>query len=305
VRFSLSSSSRPHLFQQTLNAIVVALPPVAFVAAVLAIVFGQYGVQPLDLGLLVGMYTLTFFGITVGYHRYFTHRAFQTGQFVRAFLAIAGCMASQGPVTSWVSHHRAHHLYSDTPEDLHSPNTHGTGFRGIAEGFWHAHTGWLINVDWTPPYPHVPDLARDKVIQKIDQLYIVWVLLSLLIPTVLGGVLTQSWSGALRGLLWGGAIRIFLMHQFVFCVNSVCHLWGKSPFSTTDQSKNNWFVAFMSLGEGWHNNHHAFPCSPKFGLTWWEFDLGWLGILVLNRLGLVWNLKVPTSSEIELKRSNA
>lgn len=302
---SPSSFSKTHNYQQALNAIVVALPPVGFLAASLAILFWQRGVQPLDLTLLLGMYTLTFLGVTVGYHRLFTHRAFQAGRLVRAFLAIAGCMAAQGPVTSWVSHHRGHHLYSDTKQDIHSPNTHGTGFRGIVEGFWHAHTGWLINVDWTPPYPHVPDLNRDKIIQTIDRLYVVWVLLSLLIPTVLGGVLTQSWSGALRGLLWGGAIRIFLMHQFTFSVNSVCHLWGQRQFPTIDQSKNNPIVAIMTLGEGWHNNHHAFPCSAKFGLAWWQFDLGWLCILALDRLGLAWNVKVPSSSEIELKISKS
>ncbi|MEP0857880.1 acyl-CoA desaturase [Trichocoleus sp. DQ-U1] len=298
---SFSNPSKINNFQKTLNVIVVAMPVVGFIAATLAIIFWERGVQPLDLSLLVGMYALTFFGITVGYHRFFTHRAFQAGAFVRAFLAIAGCMAGQGPVASWVSHHRCHHLYSDTQQDFHSPNIHGEGFWGVVQGFWHAHTGWLLNVDWTPPYPYVSDLNRDKVVQKIDQLYILWVLLSLLIPTLLGGVLTGSWSGALRGLIWGGGIRIFLLHQFTFSVNSVCHLWGKRQFPTDDQSKNNLFVAIMTLGEGWHNNHHAFQHSARFGLRWWQLDFGWLGILALNRLGLVWNVKVPSSSEIELK----
>lgn len=281
------------------NAIAIASPPLGFVAATFAIIFWEGTIHPLDLGLLVGMYALTFFGISVGYHRLFTHRAFQAGRGLRAFLAIAGCMAAQGPVTSWVSHHRAHHLFSDDTGDLHSPNLHGTGVWGQLQGFWHAHMGWLLGVDWTAPFPYVPDLNRDPVIQGIDRLYLFWVFLSLLIPTVLGGAIAGTWAGALQGLLWGGAVRIFLMHQFVFCVNSVCHFWGKRRFATPDSSRNHWFVAIGAFGEGWHHNHHAFPHSARFGLRWWEVDLGWLSILALKHLGLVWNVREPSSQDIE------
>lgn len=301
---SPSSPSIPRAYQQALNAIVIALPPVSFVAAILVIIVWERQVQPLDLGLLIGMYTLTFLGITLGYHRLFTHRAFQTGAVLRAVLAIAACMTGQGTVTSWVSHHRAHHLHSDKEGDLHSPNLYGRGFRGLVRGLWHVHIGWLNQAIWTPPFPYIPDLLRDKIVQNIDRFYIVWVLLSLFIPTFLGGILTGSWSGAFRGFLWGGVIRFFLVYQVTFGVNSICHLWGRRRFLTGDRSQNNPLLAIAALGEGWHHNHHAFPNSAKMGLKWWELDLGWLCILALSHLGLVWNIKVPTISEIEQKSSS-
>jgi stearoyl-CoA desaturase (Delta-9 desaturase) len=293
------------VYQRALSTVVVALPPLGFIAATLAIVFWERKVEPLDLGLLLGMYVLTFFGITAGYHRLFTHRAFQTGGFMRAFLAIAACMTGQGTVTSWVSHHRCHHLYSDEVGDVHSPNLHGEGVWGVVRGIWHVHIGWIDRANWNPPFPYVSDILRDRVIQTIDRFYIVWVLLSLLIPTVIGGVLTTSWAGALRGFLWGGAIRLFLVHQVTFGVNSICHLWGIRRFSTDDRSTNNPLLAIVALGEGWHHNHHAFPNSAKMGLTWWQLDLGWVCIVALQRLGLVWNVKVPSAKDIELKQNKA
>lgn len=300
-----TSESKSQLYQQALSTVVVAMPPLGFIAATLAIVFWERNVELLDLGLLVGMYALTFFGITVGYHRLFTHRAFQTGRFMRAFLAIAACMTGQGTVTSWVSHHRCHHLYSDEVGDVHSPHLHGEGVWGIVRGIWHVHIGWIDKANWSPPFPYVSDILRDRIIQTIDRFYIVWVLLSLLIPTVIGGVLTMSWSGALRGFLWGGAIRLFLVHQVTFGVNSICHLWGTRRFSTDDRSTNHPLLAIVALGEGWHHNHHAFPNSAKMGLRWWELDLGWLCIVALQRLGLVWNVKVPSPKDIELKQNHA
>ncbi|MBW4648867.1 MAG: acyl-CoA desaturase [Kastovskya adunca ATA6-11-RM4] len=289
--------------QQLRNAIVVALLVVVFITAAGVIIFWERQVQPLDLALLFGMYTLNIFGIGLGYHRLFSHAAFQTRAWLRALLAIAACMTFQGTVTSWVSHHRAHHRYADKDGDVHSPNLHGKGFWGKILGLWHVHLGWLNKVNWTPPFPYVSDLLSDRVVQTVDRLYFLWVILSLLIPTIVGGTLTHSWEGALRGFLWGGIIRIVLVHQVTYSVNSICHLWGKRRFATDDQSTNSLLLALISFGEGWHHNHHAFPNSAKAGLMWWEIDLSWLCIMALERLGLVWNVKAPTQKQIELKRS--
>ena len=277
------------------------MPPLGFVGATLVVFFWERAVQPLDLSLFLIMYLLNVVGIALGYHRLFTHRAFQTGAIVRAFLAIAACMTGEGTVTSWVSHHRAHHLYCDRQGDPHSPNLRGNGLWDRILGFWHVHLGWIQKANWRPPFPYVPDLGRDRIIQGIDRFYILWVLLSFALPAILGGILTGCWSGVLRGLLWGGIIRIFVVHQVTYSVNSICHLWGKRRFKTGDRSTNNFFLALVILGEGWHHNHHAFPNSAKMGLKWWELDLGWVCILLLKYLGLVWNVKIPSSREIELK----
>lgn len=284
-----------------LDFLVAALPSVGFTAALLAIVFWERAVQPLDLTLLLGMYVLTFLGITLGYHRLFTHRAFQTGQFLRAFLAIAASMTGQGTVTSWVCHHRCHHLNSDQEGDLHSPHLHGSGIWGLLKGFWHVHFSWTLQANWRPPFTYAPDLMRDRLIQRIDSLYLLWIFLSLLLPACIGGAITGSWSGAIRGLIWGGLVRLFLVNHVTFGINSICHLWGERRFKTGDLSTNNFLLGILALGDGWHHNHHAFPNSAKMGFRWWEIDLGWLCLLALKRLGLVWNVKVPSPEEIKMK----
>ncbi|NEO46805.1 MAG: acyl-CoA desaturase [Moorea sp. SIO4A3] len=298
---SSSAASEVSTLQKTVVTIVIAMSPLGVIAAVVVMFLEKLNVQPIDIGLFLGMYILNFIGITVGYHRLFSHRAFHTVPFIRAFLAIAGCMAAQGPVTSWVHHHRCHHVYSDKDGDTHSPHLHQGGFWGFIQGFWHSHIAWIVNVDWQPPYKYAPDLIKDKLIRRIDNLYVFWVLLSLLIPGFLGGVLTGSVSGFLGGLIWGGAFRIFMVRQITFCVNSVCHLWGNELFTTSDMSKNNPIIAILTLGEGWHNNHHAFPNSARFGHHWWQLDLGWLFILLLKRLGLAWNVKLPSSDQLQLR----
>ncbi len=283
---------------QRIFALVTILIP--FLGAVLAtgLIWGS-GVGAEELWLLVNMYVLTFIGITVGFHRHFAHGAFKTNTAMRIILAIFGSMAAQGPIIHWVSNHRRHHQYSDLPGDPHSPHFH-KGVRGL----YHAHIGWMLNSEVTNAAVFAKDLLRDSAIAKVNQLYLTWVIMGLAIPSVLGGVVTGTWMGAWQGLLWGGLIRIFLAHHATWSINSITHLYGNRSFNTQEQSKNNFWLAIPTFGEAWHNNHHAFPFSGKFGLKWWQIDLGYWIIRVLEFAALVWEVKVPTAEMIEAKKSD-
>jgi stearoyl-CoA desaturase (delta-9 desaturase) len=265
---------------------------VPFLGLVAAIVFlwGR-GFSWVDLALLVGMYALTGLGITVGYHRLFTHRAFETNRVVQFVLAGLGSMALQGPLLWWVATHRRHHQHSDMPEDPHSPHHQGRRILGLLRGVWHSHVGWVFRPDPPNLSRYVKDLHQDRPLRVASALFPLWVVVGLVFPAVLGGLLTGSWMGALFGLLWGGLARIFLVHHVTWSVNSVCHLWGRRPFKNDDQSRNNFLFGVLALGEGWHNNHHAFPTSARHGLRWWQIDISYWFIRALAFLGLAWNVK--------------
>jgi stearoyl-CoA desaturase (delta-9 desaturase) len=243
-------------------------------------------------------------GISIGLHRYFSHGAFQTSWPLRLLLLVLGAMAAQGPVFYWAANHRRHHNYSDKPGDPHSPHLDpGTSLWGWLRGFWHAHLGWVFDHQVADGARFIPDLLSDPILARADRLYFAWVLLGLAFPALLGGFLIGGGTGAFLGFLWGGLVRIFLGQQTVAFINSVCHAFGSRPFPGTSQSRNNVLVAFFSLGEGWHNNHHAFPYAAVFGLEWWQVDpLGWL-IRGLARLGLAWDVKAPTPSLIRDARA--
>ncbi len=256
----------------------------------------EFGVGAMELALLSFMYTLTGIGISVGYHRYFSHGAFDTTPWLRTGLAILGSMAGHGPVVSWTATHRCHHKHSDVAEDPHSPHLHGRTFGGRMRGLWHAHMGWLLNSDLPNSMIFAKDLLQDPVLSRVNRLYLVWVALGLVIPAVVGGMLTGSLVGAGQGLLWGGAARFFLGFHATSSVNSITHSFGSRAFETRERSTNLAMLAIPTFGEGWHNNHHAFPSSAKFGLRWWQLDLGYLLIRVLESLGLAWNVRRATAS---------
>ncbi|HZN67087.1 MAG TPA: fatty acid desaturase [Tepidisphaeraceae bacterium] len=273
-----------------------------FVGLIVAIVLAWgWGFSWLHLGLLVGMYYLTGFGITVGYHRLFTHRSFETYRPIKLFFALAGSMAIEGPLLKWVANHRRHHQHSDEHDDPHSPNMHGGGVIGVLKGLWHAHVGWIFGPDIPNLSRYVGDLLAERWIRRVSALFPLWAALSFLIPTALGGLITMTWTGALLGFIWGGLARVFLVHHVTWSINSVCHLWGSRPFRSHDESRNNVVFGLLAMGEGWHNNHHAFPTSAKHGLRWWEFDGSYLLIRGLELLGLAWKVKVPTAAAMSAK----
>jgi stearoyl-CoA desaturase (Delta-9 desaturase) len=237
-------------------------------------------------------YTLTGLGITVGYHRLFTHRSFKTTRSLRAVLAVLGAMAVEGPVIEWVSTHRKHHRFSDAEGDPHSPHLHpAQGWRGKLRGLGHAHVGWIFRgQDQANPARYAKDLLADKDLCFISRTFPLWVAVGLAVPFGLGYALTGTLVGALTGLLWGGTVRIFLLHHVTFSINSLCHCFGRRPFSTGDESRNLAWLAPLAFGESWHNNHHAFPTSARHGLHLRQLDPGaWL-IAGLERCHLAWDV---------------
>ncbi len=275
--------------------------PLAGLAAGLALLW-PLGFGWVQVGLLVVMYTLTGLGITVGYHRLFTHRSFETNRFMTFVIGALGSMAVQGPILTWVATHRSHHQHSDDHDDPHSPNIHGKGLRNVMRGWWHSHMGWMLRPDYPNLERYVPDLKRDRLVRWLSATFPLWVALGLLIPALLGGLLTMSWTGALLGFLWGGLARVFLIHHVTWSINSVCHLWGARPFESHDLSRNNAVFGILAFGEGWHNNHHAFPTSARHGLRWWEIDTSYLVIRGLEAIGMARRVRVPTRERMEAAR---
>lgn len=285
---------------RSVNLLVVIIPPVGFAVAI----FLLWGVAFSAVHLLIFLttYLLTGFGVTIGFHRLFTHRSFATSAPVRFILGMLGSMALEGPLLKWVAQHRKHHQHSDEENDPHSPHLHGHGFWGMLRGLWHAHAGWLFDPDAPDLYRYVGDLQKDKTARVVSRLFLLWVVLGFAVPAALGGLLTWSWMGVLLGLLWSGLVRVFLVHHVTWSINSICHLWGSRPFRSDDESRNNLIFGFIGMGEGWHNNHHAFPSSARHGLRWWELDVSYLIIRLMAMLHLVWNIRLPDAQALAAKR---
>ena len=281
----------------TIAAVIV--PFVGFLAAIVLLWGGLVSAR--DLAIFAVMYVLVGFGITIGFHRLLTHRSFEAPTPVRAALAILGSMSLQGAVIHWVADHRKHHTFADEEGDPHSPHTHeGDGWRGVLKGMWHAHTGWLFDrKERASARRFARDLRSEPAMRFVDRYFPLWVLLGLVLPFAAGLALSGGeLTAGLTALLWGGLVRIFVLHHATWSVNSICHIYGKRPFVTDDESRNNWAVAFVSLGEGWHHNHHAFPTSAKHGLGRAQFDPSYVLIRAMERLGLARNVKRPRPSDM-------
>ena len=281
----------------------VVVPFIGFLAAV-ALMWSVGWMGWLYLALMLCFWAITSLGITVGFHRLLSHRSFDTYRWVRAVWTALGALSVEGSPLIWCAVHRRHHAYSDLEGDPHSPHLHGGGIWEAVKGFAYAHTGWLFTGYWTSPQlkKYIPDLLSDRMLVWVDKIYYVWVLLSLLAPAAIAGLITMSWQGALLGLVWGGLVRIFMTHHITWSINSVCHLFGSRQYDSRDQSRNNAICGILAFGEGWHNNHHAFPTSARHGLAWWQFDSSWLVIRGMEMLGLAWNLRVPSETALATKR---
>jgi stearoyl-CoA desaturase (Delta-9 desaturase) len=260
------------------------------------------GISRVEVLVTLISYFFTFIGVTVGFHRYFAHKAFQAHPFIRIALAILGSMAAQGPLSHWVATHRRHHQYSDLSEDPHSPYLHEGKKLHWLVGLWHSHLGWMMSSKITNSTLFAKDILKDPLLVKINQLYLVWLMVGLFLPSVSVGLWTMSWLGAIKGFLWGGLVRIFLVHHSFWYIGSLAHIIGQGDFETHDASRNNFWMAIPTFGESWHNNHHAFPNSASFSLHWWQFDLGGWVIRLLEKTGLVWDVRSPTLQMIEAKQ---
>jgi stearoyl-CoA desaturase (Delta-9 desaturase) len=249
-----------------------------------------------DLVVFAIVYVVTGLGITVGFHRHFTHRSFKAHTAVRATLAALGSAAIEGPIISWVADHRKHHAFSDEEGDPHSPHVgHGSGVGGVLRGLLHAHVGWLfVHTQRGSRRRYAPDLLADPVIRFVDRTFVLWILVGLAVPFALGWLLGGTLVAGLTGLLWGGAVRMLVVHHVTYSINSLCHVFGRQPFETGDESRNLWWLAPFTFGESWHNNHHAFPTSAVHGLRRGQIDVSAFVIGGLERLGLVWDVvRVP------------
>src|SRR5215213_7227486 len=276
--------------EKGVNLGAVVIPFIATLTAI--VLLWNSWVTAADLIIAAVMYVLTAVGITVGFHRQLTHRAFQTSKPLEYTFAVLGSMAVQGPVIAWVADHRKHHAHTDEEGDPHSPHVSPDGgVQGVFHGLWHAHTGWLMSsqgrADWKK---YAPDLYEDQGMRFINRHFGFLVYMSLAIPALAGFLVTGTFVGALTALLWGGFVRIFFVHHITWSVNSVCHFLGTRRFATDDRSTNVFWLALPSLGESWHHNHHAFPRSAVHGLRRWELDPSALVIRAMERIGLAWNV---------------
>lgn len=255
-----------------------------------------------ELSLLIPGYLLTLSGLEIGFHRLYAHKAFQGNQAVLLWFVICGSMAAEGPPINWAATHRRHHSHSDRPGDPHSPVFNNDTKLNYVNGFWHAHVGWMLNPEVTNSVLYAKDLLRDPMVSWVNRWYLGWVGLGLLMPTLLGWAVTGSWIGAVKGFLWGGLVRIFLVHHATWFTNSCGHIIGSRPYVTGDSSTNNFWLSIPCIGVSWHNNHHAFPNSAVTGLYWWQPDpCAWL-LRSLEKLGWVWNLRIPTEQMKQAKR---
>jgi stearoyl-CoA desaturase (Delta-9 desaturase) len=301
-----ASVSKPQLgeekapWEQVALYAFVLIPFAALVAAV-PVVWG-WGLSWTDVALTVVFYFGTLFGVTVGFHRYFTHGSFKANRGLKIALAVAGSLAAEGPTIMWVADHRRHHAFSDKDGDPHSPWRFGTSLPAVLKGMWFAHVGWLFGPEQTNQDRYAPDLLKDKDLVAIERLFPLWTALSLLLPGILGGLITWSWGGALSAFFWAGLVRVCLLHHVTWSINSVCHVVGDRPFTVRDKSANFWPLAILSGGESWHNMHHADPTAARHGVLPGQLDISARVIWLAEKLGWASNVRWPSVERLQRLR---
>jgi stearoyl-CoA desaturase (delta-9 desaturase) len=287
-------------FEKGLMAVFIAVPLLAVVAAV-PFAWG-WGLGWTDIAIMFVMYGVSGLGVTVGYHRHFTHGSFKAKRPLRIAMAIAGGLSIEMSVINWVAVHRRHHKYSDQENDPHSPWRFGNDWRALTKGLVWAHMGWLFDSRRTSPQKFCPDLVADKDMSRISRFFPGLVAISLLLPAALGGLLTMSWWGALTGFFWGALVRICLLHHVTWSINSICHAMGEEEFEARDKSRNVWWLAIPSFGESWHNLHHADPTCARHGVLKGQLDSSARTIWLFEKLGWVWDVRWPNPDRIAGKR---
>ncbi|HEY1570018.1 MAG TPA: acyl-CoA desaturase [Pseudonocardiaceae bacterium] len=289
-------SGRRNGWAQLAVYLFVAVPMVGLVTAI-PFAWG-WGLSWVDVVLAVVFFYLSGLGVTIGYHRHFTHSSFKARRWLRVVLAVCGGMAVQGPVIIWVADHRRHHAFSDREGDPHSPWLFGTSPVAIARGFWHAHMGWLFDRDLTNKQRFAPDLMADEDIVRVSKLFWLTTIASLALPALLGGLITWSWWGALTGFFWAGLVRTAVLHHVTWSTNSICHMLGERPFAARDRSANFWPLAVLSFGESWHNLHHADPTCARHGVKRGQIDTSARLIWMFEKFGWVRDVRWPTQARL-------
>jgi stearoyl-CoA desaturase (Delta-9 desaturase) len=301
IRGVVRLTARELAFQRRATLILTVLP-LAGVAVAIWQLWGT-GISLLNFVLFLAFYGLTGLGITVGFHRLFTHRSFKASTAVRVALAAMGSLAVEGPLVQWCATHRRHHAFADKFGDPHSPHlAKAPGMKGVALGLWHAHIGWLVNREKSDPNEWTPDLVSDPAISRISDGSGWFILASFVLPPAIAALVTHSLWATVTAFVWASLVRMFVLHHVTWSINSICHFYGKEAYRARDESKNVWPMAPISFGESWHNNHHAFPWSARLGLRAWQIDFGWYLIRTLKALHLVRDVKVPTKEQREARR---
>jgi len=288
------------IWQQIALALFIAVPFAALIAAV-PVLWG-WGLNWRDVLIALAMYLITGHGVTVGFHRLFTHQAFHAKRWVQVALAVAGSMAIQGPMLRWVADHRKHHRFSDRDGDPHSPWRYGGNLKALSRGLPYPHIGWLFDIQQTSQQKFAPDLCKDRALVGISRAFPLWVVLSMLIPPAVGGLWSWSWQGALWAFFWGSLVRVALLHHVTFAINSVCHITGRRQFKTRDESRNVWWLALPSMGEAWHNFHHSAPTSARHGVGRFQIDTSAMLIRVMEKMSWVKDVRWPDAGFIARRR---
>ncbi len=288
-------------FQRVLVGVFVAVPLLALIAAIpLLWNWGFLGWH--DVVIALAFYWVSGLGVTVGYHRYFTHGSFKATTGLRVALAVAGSLSIEGPVITWVSDHRRHHKYSDREGDPHSPWKYGDDWKALSKGLVFAHVGWLFDPNKTSQEKFSPDLLADRRIKAVDKLFPALVAVSLLLPALIGGLWGMSWHGALTAFFWGSLVRIALLHHVTWSINSICHTFGSEEFEVRDRSRNVSWLAIASFGESWHNLHHADPTCARHGALKGQLDPSARVIRWFEQLGWASNVRWPDAERLSAKR---
>jgi stearoyl-CoA desaturase (Delta-9 desaturase) len=294
-------SDKKRSVEQLALLLFIFVPFLALVAAI-PLAWHLGGISLLDVGLMAAMYFIGCHGITIGFHRYFTHGSFKAKRPLRIVLAVMGSLAVEGPLVRWVADHRKHHKFSDGEGDPHSPWRFGETLPALAKGLWWAHIGWLFDEEQTPQHKYAPDLIQDRAMRVISKQFALWTLVSLLVPPLVGGLATWSWSGAASAFFWGSLVRVALLHHVTWSINSICHAVGKRPFKSRDRSGNVWWLAVLSCGESWHNLHHADPTSARHGVLRGQVDSSARLIRWFEQFGWAHDVRWPSASRIESRR---
>ncbi|MFJ6701723.1 MULTISPECIES: acyl-CoA desaturase [unclassified Streptomyces] len=276
--------------------IFVVGPLLCLVVAV-PLLWGR-GLSALDVGMAVVAYLVSGFGLTVGYHRLFTHRSFKAKRGLRIALAVAGSLGVEGSPVQWVANHRRHHAFADREGDPHSPWRFGTDTRALLKGLLHAHVGWMLKRELSNRARFAPDIAADRDLRIVGRLFGPLTAVSLLAPALVGGLVTGTWTGALTGFFWAGVMRMALLHHVTWSVNSVCHVAGRRPFASRDKATNFWPLALLSFGESWHNSHHADPTGARHGVLPGQIDPSARLIRIFEQLGWAHDVRWPSADRL-------
>jgi stearoyl-CoA desaturase (Delta-9 desaturase) len=286
--------------EQITIGIFIVLPFLAVAAAIPVAWGGWLGWH--DVVITMVMYAITGHGVTVGFHRFFTHKSFKPNRGVKIALGIAGSMAIQGPVVRWVADHRKHHKFSDREGDPHSPWRYGNTVPALIKGLFYAHMGWLFDSEQTSQRQYAPDLLKDRDIVRISRAFPWFVLISLVAPAVIGGLWSMSFEGAITAFFWGSLVRVSLLHHVTWSINSICHAVGERPFRSRDKSGNVWWLAIPSMGESWHNLHHADPTCARHGVLKGQLDTSARIIWALEKVGWIKAVRWPVKERLDMKR---